>query len=471
MRCIVALVALLSCGSALAQDRDTNLIQNPGAEAGITAEGDNSVLTFWNHNPGGGSASYGASDFYGNPTKPYPADGENLRFFHGGALSGGGGLRQELEITDAGLQGDIDANLVTFLMNGFFGSSFVETAAGKKVDLIQFTVQFLDGAGALIKTVGPLRNAYQPGFIVDGIYSEFRYASDSAVVPRNTRKVVFNLRFIDTNGDGKRTSYADLLEFKFKSNFSSSTLLERKSDKLFGAKFGTDVALGWQAIGRTSSQVETLGGCDWDGDGADDVAVMNPITRRVGFYILRFGGIADYVNGPLVATGWNVLGVTDMDSDGRSDVVIQNTLTREIGAYLMTGGHAQMNGGSRQPEIVGWHKVSQVPDAGTEVVGLTDLDNDGHTDVVFKTANDRLGFWRMIEGQFAEWRVLMYLAVGWFLAGYGDANLDGRTDIYLKSPTRGLVGYWTLLDLVIQGWRIYDRYDSTNWDVKAVGQF
>jgi hypothetical protein len=143
----------------------------------------------------------------------------------------------------------------------------------------------------------------------------------------------------------------------------------------------------WQwSPGNLNSSIDGAG--DVDGDGAPDVIVGNPTASVNGIY----NGRALVFSGSDGSLLWEIDGVgdgrqfgstvrggIDLDQDGVSDFLIANSPGFADHVFLYSGATGT--------QIGSWPTGASTPyDAGLAVAG--DLDEDGHSDVLFSTAPD-----------------------------------------------------------------------------------
>ncbi|MDB6024568.1 MAG: hypothetical protein JWM68_791 [Verrucomicrobiales bacterium] len=221
--------------------------------------------------------------------------------------------------------------------------------------------------------------------------------------------------------------------------------------------------------GGTQSGTFTLGNtvADLNGDGSSEILLqrgngalaiweMNG-TTFLQTVVLRHG---------TPATGWRGFGQADFNADGKADVVFQNKTTRKMALWLMDGtnfisGASVANG--------------KVPGAGWRAVSAADFNSDGQVDILFHTAAGSAGVWIMSGTNFVGSTLLRNgtaMGLGWQIAGTGDFNGDGQTDIVWQHTT-GRVVVWNM-----DGTTFINAVSlrtgppaSTGWRIRGVADF
>ena len=171
---------------------------------------------------------------------------------------------------------------------------------------------------------------------------------------------------------------------------------------------------------------------------------------------------------------WNVAGVGDFNGDGKADLLWRSTNGSLID-WTMNG--AQVT--SAQNATLGGTPVT--PDASWNVAGLGDFNGDGKSDILWRNNNGALVDWTMNGSQItASQNVTLGGSsvapdTSWNVAGFGDFNGDGKTDILWRN-TNG-----TLVDWTMNGSQIASSQDITlggsptmpdaSWSVAGIGDF
>jgi hypothetical protein len=124
---------------------------------------------------------------------------------------------------------------------------------------------------------------------------------------------------------------------------------------------------------------------------------------------------------------------------------------------------------------------SQIPDTAWEVAGTGDFNNDGHTDILwryygtgpYQGLND---IWFMNGTQFLSESVFGQVPdTNWRIGGTGDFNNDGHTDIlwryYGTGPYQGLNVLWYMNGTTFVGETVFSQITDTAWQIAGTGDF
>lgn len=132
---------------------------------------------------------------------------------------------------------------------------------------------------------------------------------------------------------------------------------------------------------------------DFDGDGDSDLLFQHA-DGTLGVWFLK-GAVLRSVSllePSHPESGWRVVGVGDLNQDGHPDLVLQQEAGSALAVWYLSGTHL-VSGEYLQPAIPS--------DSRWRAIGVTDVDNDGHPDVVLRlqahgeaqVGEDLLGVW------------------------------------------------------------------------------
>jgi hypothetical protein len=218
------------------------------------------------------------------------------------------------------------------------------------------------------------------------------------------------------------------------------------------------------------------------GDGADRFVFSQPSDR--------IDTITDFTSGQdLIEFDHNGFGWSGTGSLANAGVPFNNpqtnTLSVDYVAALFqvrverdTGFHAGTLDytGGLVATIDPGHTVAWAgsPDLGSrpapwQVAGVGDFNGDGTSDILWRNSSTgQLDEWHMAGGQWAGSTDLGSRGLEWQIAGIGDFNSDGQSDVLWRNTVTGHVDEWVMLN---GNWsRSIDLGSrGTDWQVAAVG--
>ena len=135
---------------------------------------------------------------------------------------------------------------------------------------------------------------------------------------------------------------------------------------------------------------------------------------------------------------WKVAGMGDLNGDGQQDVVWQNDATGALAAWYLRGS---------QVTLTASLSISGVSDTAWKVRGVGDTNGDQLADLVWQNTSDgRLAIWQMNGTRVIRTSTLSMRVsdTAWKVRAVGDANGDGRDDLFWQNSTTGELGVWFL---------------------------
>jgi hypothetical protein len=121
----------------------------------------------------------------------------------------------------------------------------------------------------------------------------------------------------------------------------------------------------------------------------------------------------------------------DFNVDGVTDIVLRNSTTGDVGMWLMSGSTIASGA------LVG------SPGGSYTVAGLGDFNGGGRTDILLRDGSGNLGMWLM-NGSTIIFGALVGSPGGTYtVAGIGDFDADAKADILLRDAA-GSLGLWLM---------------------------
>jgi ELWxxDGT repeat protein len=263
--------------------------------------------------------------------------------------------------------------------------------------------------------------------------SSFLTSSGAVVGPGSSWSVA---GISDFNGDGR----ADVLWRN-----ADGTLADWTMNGSTIAASGT-LDLGGVAV-RPDASWSVAGVGDFDGDSRSDILWRNANGTLAdwsmnGSTIMSSGFVTN--GGSIVKpdASWNVAGVGDFDGDGRSDILWRNA-SGEVTAWLMNGSKIAGSGD------ITFGGAAARPDATWSIAGVGDFNHDGKSDLLWRSANGSLAMWLMNGTTIASSGFVTFNGsaiapdASWHVVEIGDFNGDSNADILWRN-NNGALAEWLM---------------------------
>ena len=211
---------------------------------------------------------------------------------------------------------------------------------------------------------------------------------------------------------------------------------------------------------------------DFNGDCKSDIFWNNTSSLLNGIWLMQgFTGngnlnpnaiLQDAPLPPVFWGGsWQVVGIGDFDGDKNADILWRNTSTGQLGIWFMNGG-----------AFKSYALISYiVSDPNWEVAGVGDLNGDGKSDIIWwNKSTGWVGAWLMDGSNYtqASW-IFQIVDTNWKIVGVGDFDGDGKSDIFFRHSVSGANAVWLMNGLAIKSGALAYQVSDLNWSVAAVG--
>ena len=164
-----------------------------------------------------------------------------------------------------------------------------------------------------------------------------------------------------------------------------------------------------------------------------------------------------------VNSPWAIAAFGDFNGDGKTDVLWRNSSTGENYIYFM----------DRFIILPTEGYIRSIPDQNWQVAGTGDFNNDGRTDILWRNSATGENYLYFMNGlQIAsEGYVRTVADMNWQVAGVGDLDGDFKADVLWRNSVTGENYVYPMDGLSIKGTEGYLRTVAGPWTVAGLGDF
>lgn len=178
---------------------------------------------------------------------------------------------------------------------------------------------------------------------------------------------------------------------------------------------------------------------------------------------LRIGDAG--TNPARVPTVWRLAGMGDLNGDGHLDIIWQHRTEGWLSVWFMNGGTKLGDAVLSRPRVL---------DPNWKIVAVADMNGDGKDDLIWQ---------HDVDGTLAVWYMNGYTVLAdavvspsrvadrnWRVIGAGDANRDGKPDLFWHHKTEGWVAVWLMDGRTKVGELALspNRVSDLDWEPQAV---
>ena len=204
---------------------------------------------------------------------------------------------------------------------------------------------------------------------------------------------------------------------------------------------------------------------DFNGDCKSDILWRNGSLEEVYEWLMNGTSILSQGSPGGPSSAWVIEGAGDFNGDGKSDILWQNSGSGEVYLWLMNGTAIASQG---TPGTV-------LPSSGWVIAGVGDFDGNGTSDVLWRnTISGDVYLWFMNGTTIASQGDVGVVSPssGWNIVGVGDFNGDGKADILWQNSTSGEVYLWLMSGTTIASQGSPGTVSpSSGWVIQGTGDF
>jgi hypothetical protein len=214
--------------------------------------------------------------------------------------------------------------------------------------------------------------------------------------------------------------------------------------------------------------------------GPNDILWRNGVDGTLANWALSgsqvTSGQEDMFQGAVAApnASWSVAGIGDFNADGNADILWRN-VNGQLDDWSMNGAQVTSS------QTITSQGSAVAPDNSWSVAGTGDFSGDGSSDILWRNANGSLIDWTMNGSAITSSQDVTLNGTAptpgasWSIAGIGDFNGDGRSDVLWRNAGGALMD-WTMdgpqiasaQEVTLQG---NAAMPDASWSVAAIGDF
>jgi probable HAF family extracellular repeat protein len=219
---------------------------------------------------------------------------------------------------------------------------------------------------------------------------------------------------------------------------------------------------------------------DFDGDGRSDL-LWRQSTGALAIWLMNGSAVSassslTYQGSALAPdASWTVAGSGDFNGDGKADILWRQS-TGALALWDMNGTTISASG------VVTFQGSALAPDASWTIAGVADFNGDGMADILWRQNSGALALWNMNGSAITSSTTVTAQGkavapdASWSVAGVGDFNGDGNSDLLWRQSSTGSLAVWLMngSNVVSSGLVTYQGKQvapDASWSIVEVGDF
>lgn len=259
----------------------------------------------------------------------------------------------------------------------------------------------------------------------------------------------------DGSGSGSNGAVlTDILAVQDFNGDSIPDLLTRSRDKptfrYMDFSSGTSSMMGQETSSAPTDGWRVVGAGQFGYNGSPDLILMHPTDNRIHLWHMRgaqrLGGEYVYYTNQsnkhmTLPLGASFLGTADFDGDGLDDIAWLDPTTRRIGIWLMHGA-----------SFYSGHYINQPVPQGWKIVGMGHGSASHSPQIVLLSPSREIHVWSLNGFDWYNGAYVLnpsdnshaILPFGWSIVGVADMDRDGLDDLVMQNRSEGAVAYWRI---------------------------
>ncbi len=105
------------------------------------------------------------------------------------------------------------------------------------------------------------------------------------------------------------------------------------------------------------------------------------------------------------------------------------------------------------------------------IAGTGDFNGDGETDILWRSNSGKTAIWHMNNAELQDYAFLQDVPSAWQPMGVGDCNQDGHVDIYWQNEYTRQIAVWYMNDTTLSEFAYVGETQDAPWTLVGVGDF